>query len=97
MLTYPHFSDNKSQAYCEDLANKMSKLQDLPAYCRKYDDVVKKMESKQQKDAVDPFAGMRPGEAVRARAARTRGMESHAQIQRRHTTRASRAFSKLDK
>lgn len=71
------------------------KVKDLPEACKKYPTVVAKLESKEQA-AADPFGGMGAGAAVKARSARSKGGEHHAQIQRRLTAQGRR-FSKLDK
>jgi hypothetical protein len=68
-------------------------MRDLPLFCRQYTPVVQKLQTKSANTAFD---GMRPGEAAAAKAARVKGQEHHAQVQRRLTTGARR-FSKLEK
>jgi hypothetical protein len=83
-----------TKSYCESIAQKITSLQDFPVACQQFDDVYEKLEKKIAL-AADPFIGMRPGTAIQARASRSKGVESHHQIQRRLTT--PRRFSKLDK
>lgn len=83
-----------TKSYCESIAQKITSLQDFPVACQQYDDVYEKLEKKIARSA-DPFYGMDPGTAIKARATRAAGLESHHQIQRRQTT--PRRFSKLDK
>lgn len=78
-----------TKAYCESLAAKLKSQKDLPQACLAYFAI--------PDEHVDPFAGMRPGSAVSARATRAKGQEHHAQIQRRLTTSGTRRFSKLEK
>lgn len=85
------FADER--AYCEKLASQLNSVQDLPVSCRQYDSVL----SKVQESESDPFVGMWPGAAAKARAARSKGQEHHAQFQRRITTRPTQRFAKLDK
>lgn len=75
-----------SRAYCENLAAKLKKRSELPPSCRQF---IQDGDDKKH----DPFAGMRPGEAVHARNSLSKGRESHAQVQRRLTT-GSRRFTK---
>ena len=77
------------------MANQLTKLDDLPRACHQYAPVVDKVK-RNEANASDPFAGMWAGAASKARAARSKGQESHAQIQRRMTSQGRR-FSKLDK
>ena len=73
----------ESQDYCESLALKLSTLKELPVACRKYDSVVKKLESK-EKAAADPFAGMWSGQALAARNSRAQGREHRKSIRLAH-------------
>lgn len=82
--------DSCSKEYCERLVSKLYSVKDLPAGCQAYPAVVQRLESK-EKAASDPFAGMAGG--AQARRARTKGMEHHAQIQRRLTSLGQRRFS----
>lgn len=66
-------------------------MADLPKGCQAYPSVVQTLETK-EKAASNPFMGMWAGQASKARMARSQGLESHAQIQRRLTTQ--RRFSK---
>jgi hypothetical protein len=92
-----YVSTAKDRSDCESLANKLTNVKDLPTFCRQFAPVVQKLESKEASNAFD---GMRPGSAASARAARSKGQEHHAQVQRRLTaggTTGVRRFSKLDK
>ena len=60
-----------SKDYCEKLANNITSLDDLPAGCKAYGNVVDKVKAKS--GAVDPFAGMAGGQAVSARTALSKG------------------------
>jgi hypothetical protein len=79
-----------SRQYCQGLAAKLASVTDLPASCKKYPDVVKTLQRRtttgSASDATVAFQGMRAGSAAAARAARAKGQEHHAQIQRRYTT-----------
>ena len=78
-----------SRQYCQGLAAKLASVTDLPASCKKYPDVVKTLQRRttgSTSDSAVAFAGMRAGEGASARAARAKGQEYHAQIQRRYTT-----------
>jgi hypothetical protein len=90
----------ESRLYCENLANKLTNVKDLPLFCRQYKPVVQKLQTKSNSVDATAFEGMRPGEAAAAKAARVRGLEHHAQVQRRLTSGARtgvRRFSKLEK
>ena len=78
-----------SRQYCQGLAAKLVSVSDLPASCKKYPDVVKTLQRRttgSASDAAVAFEGMRAGSAASARAARAKGQEHYAQIQRRYTT-----------
>jgi hypothetical protein len=86
--------------YCENLANKLTNVKDLPLFCRQYKPVVQKLQTKSTSNDVTAFEGMGAGEAAAAKAARVKGQEHHAQVQRRLTSGARtgvRRFSKLEK
>lgn len=90
--------DKQSRDYCQGLANKLASMSDLPKSCRKYPDIVKTLERRttgKKEDAALAFEGMSPGEAAQARAARSKGQQHHAQIQRRYTQ--TRRFTKQAK
>lgn len=72
--------------------SKLHYVKDLPVSCQQYASVVQKLESKEQA-ANDPFHGMWGGAASKARMARSKGQEHHAQIQRRATNLGQRRFS----
>lgn len=93
----PTDDDTKSLQYCQDVATKISSVKDLPASCKKYPEVMKTLmrRTTTKDDATIAFQGMRPGSAAQARAARAKGQEHHAQIQRRYTrTETARKNSK---
>ena len=71
-----------SQKSCELLAAKVNSVAELPAECREIPAVVESVQKK-----VAAFDGMTPKSAADAARARRGGRESHAQIQRRMTTR----------
>jgi hypothetical protein len=79
--------------YCETLARKLTKVEDLPAKCQQYEAIVQTVAAKENA-ASDPFAGMVGG--TKARKDRSQGIEHHAKIQRRLTTQGQRRFSKND-
>eukprot|EP00542_Grammatophora_oceanica_P010255 CAMPEP_0194026370 /NCGR_PEP_ID=MMETSP0009_2-20130614/696_1 /TAXON_ID=210454 /ORGANISM="Grammatophora oceanica, Strain CCMP 410" /LENGTH=105 /DNA_ID=CAMNT_0038665037 /DNA_START=69 /DNA_END=386 /DNA_ORIENTATION=- len=81
-------ADDDHLAYCQGLASKIGSIAELPAVCQRYPDVVQSLKSPNEK--VDPFAGMKS--RTSARAARNKGQQNYAQIQRRFTS--SRRFSK---
>ena len=70
-MQYRFCSGKLSKDYCEKLANKITSLDDLPAACKVYSNVVELVKSKA--GPVDPFAGMAGGQAVSARSARSKG------------------------
>ena len=70
-LTLDFFPGKLSKDYCEKLANNITSLDDLPAGCKAYGNVVDKVKAKS--GAVDPFAGMAGGQAVSARTALSKG------------------------
>jgi hypothetical protein len=99
-LCYPlvsHVTTGDSSAaptkdYCENLVSKLHYVKDLPVSCQQYASVVQTLQSKEQA-ANDPFHGMWGGAASKARMARSKGQEHHAQIQRRATNLGQRRFS----
>jgi hypothetical protein len=90
---------DKSRAYCENLAKQLANTsKELPPFCQQYH--LRPRNTHSAHSEMDAFAGMRPGSAAQARVARSKGQESHAQIQRRLTNGGvlgTRRFSKLDK
>mmetsp|Transcript_7218 Transcript_7218/g.10201 ORF Transcript_7218/g.10201 Transcript_7218/m.10201 type:complete len:116 (+) Transcript_7218:86-433(+) len=85
-LVQEDFQNNEkfSQAYCENIASKLSSVANLPKACTQYKTVVDTLQRRTESaDGVDPFAGMRG--AGQARSARASGSDHYAQIQRRYT------------
>ena len=77
-----------TQQQCMALLDKVTKENPLPVECESYTEVKAAL----QRRKTDPFAGMSPGEAAAAKAAREKGQLHHAQIQRRLTTSKKRTL-----
>jgi hypothetical protein len=77
---------------CKLLSQKISSVQDLPSECFEHDDLVSSLKSRPTKsDSSVAFEGMGNASAA-AIAAREKGQQNYAQIQRRFTN--SRRFTK---
>jgi len=89
-------AEENERLNCEALAEKLTSVKDLPRECLAYNAVVNSVlrRSKTSDNAI-AFQGMQSGSATSAMAARGKGKESFAQIQRRYTN--SRRFSKQEK
>lgn len=76
-----------SQKACFDMLDKVCPDSPLPKDCESYPDVTVALQRRNsdRNNHNIAFAGMNPGEAAMARAARERGMLNHSQIQRRMT------------
>jgi hypothetical protein len=74
---------------CKILAEKVSSVDELPYQCKKYPEAVKSVGIKRH-DTDNAYAGMKG--RLAAQANKEKGIESHAQIQRRLTN--SRRFTK---
>lgn len=74
---------------CKMLAEKVSAVSELPKECTRYPDAVKAATAKRT-ETKSAYAGMKG--RVAAQANKAKGIESHAQIQRRLTN--SRRFTK---
>jgi hypothetical protein len=74
---------------CKILAEKVSSVNDLPYQCKKYPEAVKSVGIKRH-DTENAYDGMKGRMAAQAN--KKKGIESHAQIQRRLTN--SRRFTK---
>ena len=82
-----------TKSYCQNLANHISKVSDIPAECKKYPDVVKELSKViAERDAAIATKGMRSGSGNETRRALFAGSESEAQLTRR-LTQTSRKFS----
>mmetsp|Transcript_10696 Transcript_10696/g.20607 ORF Transcript_10696/g.20607 Transcript_10696/m.20607 type:complete len:124 (+) Transcript_10696:194-565(+) len=81
-------SSPHSRRACFDLLDKVSPDCPLPKDCERFEDVTVALRRKNSNPDNQniAFAGMHPGEAAMARAARDHGMLNHAQITRRLTT-----------
>jgi len=83
-----------SEKYCEQIAAKIHLESSLPTECvQLYPGLLTNLRrrlSGTKNDHAIAFAGMGPGEAAAAMAAREKGQLSHAQIQRRFTKKSSR-------
>ena len=89
-------SEENERLNCQALADRLVAVKDLPRECLAYNDVINSILRRNTKsDNAIAFQGMQPGSAQSAMAARGKGRESHAQIQRRYTN--SRRFSKQEK
>jgi len=84
---------NTTKNYCEMSAASVTKLSDFPSECKKYADIMESLRRRlYTHDNGSPFAGMRPGEAASAMAARDKGKLNHVQIQRRMTNNKSKSL-----
>ena len=79
-------SPTYSKGECESLAA-MSGVRDLPVQCQEYPSVKAMMLKRNKSNYAIAFAGMSPADAASAMAARESGSMTHAQFQRRLTTR----------
>jgi hypothetical protein len=87
--TYVRYSEEE----CAKMASALSgSLTRLPKECRDYvglsrktKNTAKEAEAKKTPPPEDPFAGLPPGEAAAAKAARLKGRDTHAVLQRRMT------------
>ena len=79
---------NYSEKLCQQLVKKVTPTSPLPTECQKYPNVLKSLKRRDsnKSDHAKAFQGMSPHEMSAAMAARERGHEHHAQIQRRLTT-----------
>ena len=75
---------------CKMLAEKVSSVDDLPFQCKKYPEAVTSANIQHQDTKKGAYEGMQGGLAAQAN--KKKGIQSHAQIQRRLTN--SRRFTK---
>jgi len=88
------FSEEITRKYCLKLANKVKSVAELPAVCGRFMGELGQLKTRDTRSAnTIAFEGMSPTDANKARAARAKGVETHAQIQRR-TTNYHHRFSK---
>jgi len=86
-------TDQDVRVFCKNLTENIKKVSEIPQVCNQYPDVVKSITARiEEKDAAIAFQGMQSGSGNEARTARTKGVEYHAQVQRRLTQ--TRRFSK---
>eukprot|EP00978_Attheya_sp_CCMP212_P012078 scaffold30021_cov54-Attheya_sp.AAC.4 len=84
-------SPSMSKEQCECLAEKMMNTNTLPAECKQYPSVLQTLQrtNSNRSDHAVAFAGMSPGEAQAAMAAREKGHLNPVQIQRRLTHKSN--------
>jgi hypothetical protein len=75
-----------SKRECESFAA-LSSVQELPAQCQEYPSVKVVLQRRNKSNYAVAFAGMSPADASEAMTARETGKLTHAQFQRRLTTR----------
>merc|ERR1711915_709978 len=92
--TFNMEGDDNERLNCKVLADKLVAVKDLPRECLAYNDVINSILRRNTKTGSDAFEGMQAGSAQSAKAARVKGKESYAQIQRRYTN--TRRFTKKD-
>merc|ERR1711862_609983 len=86
--TYVRYSEQECQKMAQALSGSLTRL---PKECRLYVGKTRKTNrhsiagGEEEKPPVDPFAGLPPGEAAAAKAARLKGRSTHAVLQRRMT------------
>lgn len=90
----PPGSPALSQKQCFAMLDKICPETPLPTECKQFEDVKLMMQRKNsnRSNQAVAFAGMAPGEAAAAMAARDKGHLNHAQIQRRLTTSKKRTL-----
>lgn len=93
LFLYYSEGDDNERLNCKVLADKLVAVKDLPRECLAYNDVINSILRRNTKTG-NAFEGMQAGSAQSAKAARVKGKESYAQIQRRYTN--SRRFTKKD-
>jgi hypothetical protein len=82
-----------TKSFCQNLANQLSRVTDIPIECTKYPDVVRQMKARiAERDRAIATLGMRAGEGTDVRRALSNGTLSQAQVTRKFTQH--RQFSK---